>query len=43
LFSLDGLEQCFEIAGTKTLVVASLDDFQKQGWSILDGFGEDLK
>lgn len=29
LISLNSLEQCFEVTGSETLMVASLDDFQE--------------
>jgi len=43
LFRFNSFEKCFKIAGAETLMVASLDDFQEKSWSVLNGFGEDLK
>ena len=43
LINFDTLEESLEVSGTEALVVASLDDFNEDGWTILDWFGEYLQ
>lgn len=42
LLFLDGLEEPFEGALAKAVMVMSLDDFNEQGWSVMVWLGEDL-
>ena len=43
LINFDTLEQSLEVPCPEALVVASLDDFNEDGWTILDRFGEYLQ
>jgi hypothetical protein len=43
LFQLNRLEQGLEIAFAKTAAAVTLDDFDEDGWAVLDGAGEDLQ
>ena len=43
LINFDTLEESLEVSGTEALMVASLDDFNEDGWTILDWFGEYLQ
>ena len=43
LINFDTLEESLEVSSTEALVVASLDDFNEDGWTILDRFGEYLQ
>ena len=43
LINFDTLEESLEVSCPEALVVASLDDFNEDGWTILDGFGEYLQ
>ena len=43
LVLLNGLEQRLEVSCSEAKVVVTLNDFQKKGWSVLHGFGEDLE
>lgn len=42
LLFFDRLKQCFDVARTKTAKVMTLDQFEKDRRSILNGFGEYL-
>lgn len=43
LVDFDGLEEGLEVTCSKALVVPSLDDFNEEGWSVLERLGEDLQ
>ena len=43
LINFDTLKESLEVSGTEALVVASLDDFNEDGWTILNRFGEYLQ
>ena len=43
LINFDTLEESLEVSCPEALVVASLDDFNEDGWTILDWFGEYLQ
>ena len=43
LINFDTLEESLEVSSTEALVVASLDDFNEDSWTILDWFGENLQ
>ena len=43
LINFDTLEESLEVSSSEALVVASLDDFNEDCWTILDWFGEYLQ
>jgi len=42
LLGFNGFEQSFEVTGSETVVVASLDDLHEEGGSVFKRQGEDL-
>lgn len=43
LLHLDGTEECLEVSSSETLVTSSLDNLNKESWSVLKWLGEDLE
>ena len=43
LIDFNGLEESLEVSGSKSLVISSLDDLNKECRSILNWLGENLK
>ena len=43
LFSFDSLKECFEVAGSKSLMISPLDDLYEEGRPVTHGLTEDLK
>lgn len=43
LLQLQRFKQRFEVAFAEGLASFSADDFEKEGWAVLEGFGEELQ
>ena len=43
LLVLNGFKESLEVTGAEALVVSSLDDFNEESWTVLDGLCEDLQ
>ena len=43
LLVLDGFEECLEVTGAEALMVAALDDFDEESWSVLHRLRKDLQ
>lgn len=43
LVDLNSFEKCFEVTCSESLMISSLNNLNKESWSVLEWLGEDLK